>query len=627
VIVEEFEPLEEADQLVHLKHRADYFAFEFTGTLLVKEAGVYGFRTQSDDGSFVYVDGELVVDNGGFHGVLSAEGSVELKVGAHSVRILYFEGGGGNELMVHWSGPGFDERPLRGDDLVYRTLPMQPLQAKVFSADPARVERGQTQFTKLGCVACHEAPTLQAPAFGAWNVQSSTGCLSPTPGLGAPRYGWSPEQQAAVREQVEKLDSLAPQTAAQRVQGLMARNSCYACHRRDEIGGPHPARGDYFASQPGVDLGEEGRIPPLLDAVGSKLHRDWLHKVLSEGASARPALLTRMPQFAADNMEALEAALVEADALTNPPRPGPFSAEAMSAGRQLAGTQGFGCIQCHTFNGYRSLGIQAVDLGDVTERIQYPWFRELLEDPVGLGMNSRMPLFWIDGKSPLPDLLGGDIEAQIDALWNYLAMGDSMQLPEGLNVPDSAYEVDIQPGDDPKVVGVFMRGLSPRVVAVGTGALVHYAFDVENSRLAKAWRGRFFNARGTWEGRAGQLELPPTQEVHEFPEGSPFAILEDAQGAWPTTENRAPLLRSRGRRFDEERRPIFRYALGEIEIEETPVTFLEGSQGVLVRRFKLRAPQRITKLYYQSARGRQRVTFEVTPDGSYKATLEERITW
>ncbi len=621
-----FEPLEDPTKLVDLKHRGQNFAFEFTGSLIVEEAGTYGFRTESDDGSWIYVDGEEVVNNGGFHAVVSEEGSVELEAGTHSIRITYFEASGGHELLVHWTPPGLEERPLRGDDLVHLSLPLRIADAQEFKVDAARALRGEKRFRELGCVQCHEPSNLEFAGPLA-DCDPTRGCLSEQVPSGVPQYGWSAGQRAAVSEFLANLQELPRQTAAERVTADLARNRCYACHRRDEIGGPHPDRGDYFASKPGVDLGEEGRLPPRLDAAGSKLQRSWLHGVLQKGATARPGLLTRMPQFDGNQMEALEGSLVAADALDAPPVPSPSTLHSVAAGRRLVGTQGFGCIQCHEFNGYPSLGINAVDLGDMTGRIQYPWFRKLLEDPVALGMNSRMPLFWIDGKSPLPDVLDGSVIAQIDAIWNYLDMGDAMQLPVGMNVADSAFEVEVPPDMAPKLVGVFMKGLSPRVVAVGTSDLVHYAFDVENSRLAMAWRGRFFNARGTWEGRAGALELPPSAEVYEFPGGSPFALLEDPRDEWPATTERNPNLKVLGRRFDAERRPIFRYALGSIEIEEATITGMEIEGGGLLRRFHLTSPESVDGLFYSGAQGRQPVSFTPAKTGGYEASFEEHITW
>lgn len=46
---------------------ADNFALVFTNTLQVPTTGVYEFYTNSDDGSKLYIDGVVVVDNDGLH--------------------------------------------------------------------------------------------------------------------------------------------------------------------------------------------------------------------------------------------------------------------------------------------------------------------------------------------------------------------------------------------------------------------------------------------------------------------------------------------------------------------------------------------------------------------------------
>ena len=85
---------------------------EWTGFLLVRQAGQHSFETESDDGSWLTVDGELVVDNGGVHPSQTRAGSIQLTEGAHAIRVRYFQAGGGLSLRVHWTPPGGDRRPL-----------------------------------------------------------------------------------------------------------------------------------------------------------------------------------------------------------------------------------------------------------------------------------------------------------------------------------------------------------------------------------------------------------------------------------------------------------------------------------------------------------------------------------
>jgi hypothetical protein len=82
------------------RRRNENFAFEYSGYLLIPAEDVYSFYTDSDDGSRLYIDGKLVVDNDGLHGMLEKEGTVTLAEGYHSFRVGYFNKSGSFDLNV-----------------------------------------------------------------------------------------------------------------------------------------------------------------------------------------------------------------------------------------------------------------------------------------------------------------------------------------------------------------------------------------------------------------------------------------------------------------------------------------------------------------------------------------------
>ena len=86
--------------------REDSIAVVFEGDLQIAAAGAYGFSLASDDGSKLYIDGKLVVDNDGDHGVVTANGGVDLQPGKHAIRVEWFNGGGGAWLGAYFQGPG-----------------------------------------------------------------------------------------------------------------------------------------------------------------------------------------------------------------------------------------------------------------------------------------------------------------------------------------------------------------------------------------------------------------------------------------------------------------------------------------------------------------------------------------
>ena len=85
------------------------FGIEWEGYLSITRKGIYQFATKSDDGSFVYIDGNLVVDNDDLHALRYISGVVSLDEGFHHVRVKYFDGGGGAIMEFLWTPPGETE--------------------------------------------------------------------------------------------------------------------------------------------------------------------------------------------------------------------------------------------------------------------------------------------------------------------------------------------------------------------------------------------------------------------------------------------------------------------------------------------------------------------------------------
>ena len=83
----------------------DNFAARWTGLLVVKAGGTYKFFTESDDGSKLYVNGDLVVDNDGLHGPVTRDGTVDLEAGEYEIKVLFFEHHGGADISVKYAGP------------------------------------------------------------------------------------------------------------------------------------------------------------------------------------------------------------------------------------------------------------------------------------------------------------------------------------------------------------------------------------------------------------------------------------------------------------------------------------------------------------------------------------------
>ncbi|MFK8017293.1 MAG: PA14 domain-containing protein, partial [Gammaproteobacteria bacterium] len=84
----------------------DSFGLVFTSQINVTSAGTYQFRTTSDDGSRLYIDNTLVVDNDGVHAIVTVEGGIFLNPGSYALRVEFFERAGGEVLEVAYSAAG-----------------------------------------------------------------------------------------------------------------------------------------------------------------------------------------------------------------------------------------------------------------------------------------------------------------------------------------------------------------------------------------------------------------------------------------------------------------------------------------------------------------------------------------
>ena len=99
----------------------DHFAFVFFGFIDIPEDGVWAFCTDSDDGSALYIDGTVVVNNDGSHSKTRVEGQIPLEKGLHPYKLLYFEDYEGQELDWCWKAPGAtDFSPIPADRLFYQ---------------------------------------------------------------------------------------------------------------------------------------------------------------------------------------------------------------------------------------------------------------------------------------------------------------------------------------------------------------------------------------------------------------------------------------------------------------------------------------------------------------------------
>lgn len=90
--------------------RFEWFAIDYKGRFWVSAPGTYRFALASDDGSILYIDGKRIIRNDHQHPVEEKTGKVNLKAGAHSIRVSYFQGPRFHvALVLRVAGPRDDE--------------------------------------------------------------------------------------------------------------------------------------------------------------------------------------------------------------------------------------------------------------------------------------------------------------------------------------------------------------------------------------------------------------------------------------------------------------------------------------------------------------------------------------
>ena len=288
--------------------------------------------------------------------------------------------------------------------------------------DPALIGRGRQLIQTSGCLNCHflEAQNqfatrklVELPA-----ARWTEGCLADEPKVGgkAPRYHLTTEQRVALRAfAATDRTSLGRQVASDFLERQSQALNCRECHGKVE----------------GF---------PKYELLTGKLKPEWAAKFIAgrEPWKPRPWVPLRMPGFPA-YAESLASGLATQGGL--PPKtdadPIPENAkELIEAGRKLVSANGgLSCTQCHGVGDFGATAVfeaPGINLAYSNDRIQPSYFRRWIRNPQSVDPETKMPAYFDveTGASPLSDILGGDGPKTIQAVWEYLRLGDKMPRPE-----------------------------------------------------------------------------------------------------------------------------------------------------------------------------------------------------
>ncbi len=493
----------------------------------------------------------------------------------------------------------------------------KPQAENEWTLDRSRIEEGRAYFEEYRCSVCHSldglSPVARAPKESELNP--GRGCLSSEDSGSAPRYGFSEDQITALRTSLSAASSTPTASPSEAAEAPIAMTltafNCIACHSRNDYGGVAASTNLLFTtSEP--SLGDEARIPPQLTGVGAKLRGDWLRAVLFDRATVRPYMHTRMPQHGEDNLASLVGYLRGVD--TIPPhelRPPPQKqrGEIRDAGRKLVGDEALNCVTCHNFNGKESPGYKGMDLITSYERLQPSWFYRFMRNPNAIRPNITMPNNWEDPDQIYDDILNGDVDAQIEAMWYYLSLGRSAPDPSGIRRVSTRLEVE----DVTRVYRGRSRVAGYRGIAVGFPGGLNYAFNANTGSLAALWSGDYVTVNWSGQGAGG---FNPAARTVSLPQDVTFMRLDDAKAPWPlrpkmTKEkpvNPDPTYpRNYGYRFggyqlDQSEVPTFLYSSGDVQIADRSEPDFSGEHPVLIRTLLFDSPRDET-LWFRALTG------------------------
>ncbi|MCI0535753.1 MAG: c-type cytochrome [Verrucomicrobiales bacterium] len=286
--------------------------------------------------------------------------------------------------------------------------------------DRAILDRGQKLVQSKGCLNCHSAKLdnhfQTKPLDRLDPTKWNDGCLAEKrgPEAKAPAFGFAPEERSALRElgatDQNSLWREAPAEFAERQVRLL---NCAGCHGKLE-GVPH------------------------LPVLGGKLKPEWARSILAGELpyKPRPWLESRMPAFASR-----AALLAEGMAAQHgyPPQtvaePALDQAAAQVGQRLVSADNGFGCIACHAVGQVKATQVfesAGINLAYSETRLLRSYYERWLRNPVAMDPLTKMPAYFDEeGKSPLTDYYDGNGLKQIDAIWQYLRLGERMPPPPG----------------------------------------------------------------------------------------------------------------------------------------------------------------------------------------------------
>ncbi len=281
-------------------------------------------------------------------------------------------------------------------------------------ADEILISKGKKLVSTKGCLNCHQDSLINLDnSFLAKAISDlDKGCLDKTSNEQSIRFNFSSKERFAINYFLKKgRSSLGQSNWSEFALRQTTDLNCENCH------------------------GQMENVPSF-DILGGKLKPEWTHSLLSGRLTSkpRPWLQAKMPSF---SMRA--EGLAKGLAMLNGHSPStleqpPIDVNKAGIGRKLVSSNGgFFCFSCHAIGNLKPAQVfdaQGINLAHVGDRLLPEYFRRWMRNPLRVDPQTKMPAYFNKGQSALFEILDGDADRQIDALYHYIRQGDLMLPPD-----------------------------------------------------------------------------------------------------------------------------------------------------------------------------------------------------
>ncbi len=147
------------------KVRLDNFVFSYDGFIQIDEVGAHSFFTNSDDGSRLYINNILVVENDGLHGPRERSGVYTFaSTGRFPITVTFFESAGGETLLVSYDPPSIVAKQLIPSSKLFLVgNPVAPSSAR--TAQDVPIAKTEEEVKELSATAYPNPFTSEITVF------------------------------------------------------------------------------------------------------------------------------------------------------------------------------------------------------------------------------------------------------------------------------------------------------------------------------------------------------------------------------------------------------------------------------------------------------------------------------